>query len=69
MTISEQVLMDKNGNAVAVQIPINQYKKIMEQLEELDDIKAYDKAMKRKHVFVPFNEAVQRLKAQRKSKK
>jgi hypothetical protein len=66
MSITEQILLDNKGNAVAVQIPINQYKKIMEQLEELEDIKSFDKAMKRKQAFVPFKEAVQRLKAQRK---
>ena len=68
MSISGQIVLDKKGNAVAVQIPINQYKKMMEQLEELEDIKSFDKAVKRKHTFVPFKESVERLKAQRKRK-
>jgi hypothetical protein len=69
MSLTQQVVMDKKGNAVAVQIPISQYKKIMDQLEELDDIKSFDKAMKRKHEFLPFKEVVQRLKLKRKKKK
>ena len=68
MSIAEQVLIDKNGNAIAVQIPINQYKKIKERLEELDDIKAFDKAMSKKLAFTDFKEAVRKIKSGRKSK-
>jgi PHD/YefM family antitoxin component YafN of YafNO toxin-antitoxin module len=68
MSITEQIVMDKNGNAVAVQIPVNQYKKIKEMLEELEDIKAFNKAMNRKQQFSPFEEAVKRIKARRKNK-
>ena len=66
MSITEQIVTDKNGNPVAVQIPMNQYKKIKEMLEELEDIKAFDKAMNRKQQFTPFEEAVKRFKATRK---
>jgi len=68
MSITEQVLFNKKGDAVAVQIPINQYKKIKERLEELEDIKAFDKAMKKKLVFSDFNEAVKKIKSSRKPK-
>jgi PHD/YefM family antitoxin component YafN of YafNO toxin-antitoxin module len=68
MSITEQIITDKNGNAVAVQIPVNQYKKIKEMLEELEDIKAFDKALSRKQQFLPFDEAVKRIKVKRKNK-
>ncbi|MEI2737867.1 MAG: hypothetical protein V9F01_03680 [Chitinophagaceae bacterium] len=68
MSITEQLVLNKKGKAVAVQIPLNQYKKILELAEEMEDIKAYDRAMKRKHQFLPFSEAVKQLKAKRKSK-
>lgn len=68
MSITEQVVVDKKGNTIAVQIPVNQYRKIKELLEELDDIKAFDKAMKRKHHFSSFDEAVKRIKSNRKEK-
>ncbi len=68
MSITEQLVLNKKGKAVAVQIPLNQYKKILELAEEMEDIKAYDRAMKRKHQFLPFTEAVKQLKAKRKSK-
>jgi hypothetical protein len=66
MSITEQIVTDKKGKAVAVQIPVNQYKKLLELAEEMEDIKAYDKAVKRKHDFIPFNTAVKELKAKRK---
>lgn len=68
VSINEQIVLNKKGKAVAVQIPMNQYKKLLELAEELQDIKAFDQAMNRKHSFVPFPEAVKELKAQRKSK-
>lgn len=66
MSIKEQVVMNKKGKPVAVQIPVGQYKKMLEMMEELEDIKAFDKAIKRKHQFTPFSDAVKRLKAARK---
>jgi hypothetical protein len=66
MSITEQIVTDKKGKAVAVQIPVNQYKKLLELAEEMENIKAYDKAVKRKHDFIPFDTAVKELKAKRK---
>jgi hypothetical protein len=34
------------------------YKKIIEELEELDDIKAYNKAKKRNEKTIPLREAI-----------
>ncbi len=68
MSISEQYVLDKKGKPVAVQIPMNQYKKLLVLAEEMEDINAYDAAMKRKHQFIPFDTAVKELKAKRKSK-
>ena len=62
----EQILKNKNGKAVAVQISMNRYKKLMSLAEEMEDIKSFDKAIKRKHKFVPFEQAIKELKAQRK---
>lgn len=66
MSITEQIITGKKGKAIAVQLPVNQYRKLLELAEEMEEIKAYDKAMKRKHSFIPFNQAVQELKAKRK---
>jgi hypothetical protein len=66
MSITEQIITDKKGKAIAVQLPVNQYKKLLELAEEMEEIKAYDRAMKRTHAFIPFDQAVNELKAKRK---
>lgn len=66
MSISEQIVTDKKGKAIAVQIPMGQYKKLVELAEEMEEIRAYDRAMKRKHNFIPFDQAVRELKTKRK---
>jgi len=68
MSITEQLVKDKKGKAIAVLIPVGKYRKMKEMLEELKDIKAFDKAMNRKHRFTPFNEAIKRIRSNRKSK-
>jgi PHD/YefM family antitoxin component YafN of YafNO toxin-antitoxin module len=57
MNIKEQIVVDKNGKPVAVQIPIDQYKKMLEIMEEMEDIKAYKKAKKSKSEWISFEEA------------
>lgn len=66
MSITEQVVLNKKGKPVAIQIPVSQYKKLVGLAEEMEDIKAYDLAMKRKHSFIPFDKAIKELKAKRK---
>ena len=68
MSITELMVIDKKGNAVAVLIPIGQYRKMKEMLEDLGDIKAFDNAIKRKHKFTFFKEAVKKIQLNRKSK-
>lgn len=67
MSITEQIVTNKKGKAVAVQIPLTQYKKLLELAEEMEDIKAFDRAMKRKKDFIPFEEAVKQIKSSAKS--
>jgi PHD/YefM family antitoxin component YafN of YafNO toxin-antitoxin module len=42
--LNERYVVDETGNRVAVLIDIEDYKKVLEALEELDSIKAYDAA-------------------------
>jgi hypothetical protein len=39
-----QFVTDEKGKKVAVILPIEQYQKMIEELEEADDISLYDKA-------------------------
>lgn len=66
MINSAQIITDKKGKTIAVQIPMSKYKKLLLIAEEMDEIKAFDKAIKRKHEFIPLDQVVKELKAKRK---
>lgn len=46
ITIHPQYITDKEGNKISVVLPINDFNSILEELEELEDIKLYDEAKK-----------------------
>ena len=47
MTLTEpRFVLDETGNKVAVVLPIDVYEELVEQLEQQDDLKAIDEAMK-----------------------
>ncbi|MDR7372532.1 hypothetical protein [Flavobacterium aquidurense] len=39
-----QFITDDKGNRTAVLLPIKQYNKLLEKLEDLEDVKLYDEA-------------------------
>jgi len=45
------------------------YNKILEELDDARDVKAYDKAMSRRQEFVPLEVAVKEIEIARKKKK
>lgn len=67
--IKENFVTDAKGNKVAVLLPIKAYHKILEELEELEEVKAYDKAISRKQTFIPLHQALKEIEAGRKKKK
>lgn len=66
MSIDEQIVVDNKGKTIAVQIPVNQYKKMLEVIEEMEDIKAYKKAKKNKSEWIPFEKAFATVEAMKK---
>ena len=42
--IKERFVVDEHGNQVGVLLEIAEYRRLLEELEELASIKAYDKA-------------------------
>jgi hypothetical protein len=55
-----QFITDKKGNKISVVIPLTQYKRILQELEELEDIRLYDEVKSRKEKTIPFNQYLQR---------
>lgn len=62
-----QFITDDHGKKVAVILPVKDYEKIMDELDELECIKAYDKAMARKQEFVPAADVFKAIEQKRKN--
>ena len=60
--LHEEYLVDEKGNRKAVLIPILEWKEVVEMLEELDDIRAYDEAKSRPSEPVSFEQAVSEIR-------
>lgn len=61
-----QYITDDHGKTLAVVVPVRDYEKIMDELDELDCIKAYDKAKSRKQEFIPAADAFKSIEQKRK---
>ena len=60
-----QFITDQQGNRVSVILPIKLYHKMIEELEELDDIRQYDQAKAQTSDPVPAEDAFRRIEQQR----
>ena len=54
----EKYLIDENGQRVGVLIDIPEYQRILEELEELESVRAYDAAKTSGDKSIPFEEAL-----------
>lgn len=60
-------ITDQKGKKISAVLPIKAYRQLLEELEELEDIKRYDAAKKKKQVFVDADTAFKQIDAKRKS--
>jgi PHD/YefM family antitoxin component YafN of YafNO toxin-antitoxin module len=63
--MAPQFVIDTSGKKTGVLLSMKDYEKIIEELEELDDIKAYDKAKKRNEKTIPLREAIKLRKKEK----
>ncbi|HCO70134.1 MAG TPA: hypothetical protein DIT26_06100 [Mesotoga infera] len=56
------MIVNEDGKTVSVILSISTYKKILDDLEELEEIRAYDKAKKSTDEILPFEEALDKFK-------
>lgn len=61
-----QFLTNEKGEKVAVVISIEEYEKLLEELEELEDIRAYDEAKASGEVPIPLEQALDEIERNRK---
>ncbi|MGF1601941.1 MAG: hypothetical protein ACFCU8_07950 [Thermosynechococcaceae cyanobacterium] len=64
MKIQERYVTDPQGNRLAVVLDIEEYQKLLNELEELDAIKAYDAAKQSDDEAIPFEQAIAELESQ-----
>lgn len=68
LTVNPQFITDNTGKKISVVLPIKDFKAIMEELEELEEIKLYDEAKKSKEPSFPIDEAFKIIEAKRNAK-
>jgi PHD/YefM family antitoxin component YafN of YafNO toxin-antitoxin module len=61
-----QFLINEKGEKTAVVISIEEYEKILEELEDLEDIRAFDEAKTSGEVPIPLEQAFDEIERNRK---
>lgn len=63
--VNGNYVVDESGTRVGVILSIDEYRKLLEELEELEAIRAYDAAKNSGDQAVPFEQAVRELEQER----
>ena len=66
ISIHPQFITDDSGNKISVVISVLEFKNIIEELEELEDIRLYDDAKKSNEPSIPIDDAFKMIDAKRK---
>jgi hypothetical protein len=68
-TIHPQYITDDKGKKLSVVLPIEEYQTILDELEELEDVRLYDEAKASDEPSIPIDEAFNMIEAKRSGKK
>ena len=63
--IRERYVVDENGTRVSVLLDMEDYRRLLEELEELESIRAYDTAKATHDEVIPFEQAVVEIERDR----
>ncbi len=64
--LKERFIVDEQGNCLGVLLGIDEYRHLLEELEELESIRAYDRAKARADEVIPFEQAVAEIEKKRR---
>ncbi len=64
MQIQERYITDTEGNHLGVLLGIEEYQYILDELEELDAIRAYDRAKQSDDEVISFEQAIAEIENQ-----
>ncbi|NTW31844.1 MAG: hypothetical protein HGB12_04335 [Bacteroidetes bacterium] len=65
--LKENFIVDNTGNRIAVILSIKEYMRLLDELEEKDDIRLYDLAKARKEERIPLEQYLSERKGKRKN--
>jgi hypothetical protein len=60
-----QYVTDENGRRIAVLVGIERYRQLLDALEEVESVRAYDEAKASGEGVIPFEQAVAEIEATR----
>ena len=61
VTMHPEYVVDEQQHRRAVLLPMAEWEKVIDELEELDDIRAYDAAKEQAPEKLPFEQAVREI--------
>ena len=61
----EKYIVDETGKRTAVVLEISEYEKLMDDLEELESVRAYDTTRSSTDEAIPFEQAVSEIENNR----
>jgi hypothetical protein len=68
LNLKPEYVVDNMGKKISVILPIQDFNSIIEQLEELEDIKLFDEAKKYNELSIPIDAAFKMIEANRINK-
>jgi PHD/YefM family antitoxin component YafN of YafNO toxin-antitoxin module len=64
-TTKERFVVDERGKRTGVLLDIADYQRLLSELEELESIRAYDRAKASSDESVPFEQAIREIERER----
>jgi hypothetical protein len=65
LELKERYVVDESGCRIAVLLDIDEYQKVLDALEELEAISAYDEAKAEPDEVITFQQAIAEIESQR----
>lgn len=66
LAIHPQYITDNTGKKISAVLPIKEFKTLLEELEELEDIRLYDESKNDNEPAIAKNKAMAMIEAERK---
>ncbi len=65
ISVKERYVVNERGERLSVLLDIKDYRKLLEELEELECLRAYDAAKSSGDEAIPFEQAIEEIERER----